>query len=199
MFRILKKTIAGLGLFFILFIFVVPAYGAELPEGFPITLNDIKLWTEDIVTSLIYIAGIAMVGFVVWSGIYWMYAGARGDEGKVQKAKDMLKAAIIGAAIVLGVGVILNTISNIFGGDTTGGTPQTQGGGGNGAPLPTTVGTKSWGQGCSRTTECKSPMMCDGGICQGTGNVGEVCDFRTDCQYPLNCGAGDKCYNPLVN
>ena len=160
MFRILKKTIAGLGLFFILFIFVVPAYGAELPEGFPITLKDIELWVEDIVTSLIYIAGVAMVGFVVWSGIYWMYAGAKGDSGAVEKAKGMLKAAIIGAAIVLGVGVILNTISNIFGGDTTSGTPQTQGGGGGGG-----IGPGRAGDSCRTILDCGANLICTRNVC----------------------------------
>ena len=48
---------------------------------------------------------------IVWSGITYMYAGA--DATKVTAAQGRFKSAVIGAAIVLGVGVIIQTIAGI--------------------------------------------------------------------------------------
>ena len=50
------------------------------------------------------LAGIA----VVWAGIAYMTSGS--DSTRVKAAKDILKAGIIGAAIIFGSGVIVSTI-----------------------------------------------------------------------------------------
>lgn len=49
---------------------------------------------------------------IIWSGLVYMNAG--GDENKIKKAKAWFRNALLGALIVLGVGLIINTIANII-------------------------------------------------------------------------------------
>ncbi|MBI2064196.1 MAG: hypothetical protein HYT66_00580, partial [Candidatus Yanofskybacteria bacterium] len=56
-------------------------------------------------------SAILAVIFIVRAGITWMSAGA--DTKKVDEAKAQLKSGIVGAVIVLGVGVIINTIAAV--------------------------------------------------------------------------------------
>lgn len=53
---------------------------------------------------------LAVIAIIV-SGIMYMNAGA--DLNKITKAKGWFKNVLIGAFIVLGVGVIINTIANV--------------------------------------------------------------------------------------
>ena len=54
--------------------------------------------------------GIAIIAVIV-SGLMYMYAGSSLEA--VKKAQAWFKNAVIGALIVLGFGVILNTIANV--------------------------------------------------------------------------------------
>lgn len=71
---------------------------------------------EDIIQRaaqfLIVFGVILAVIFIIWGGITWMMAG--GDEGKADAAKTRIWNGILGAAIVLGVGVILQTLSALI-------------------------------------------------------------------------------------
>lgn len=78
-------------------------------EGDEITSDDLEGFIEDIANFIIGLSLVIAVVFIVWGGILWMTAG--GDDTKASKAKSTILNGIIGALIVLAVGVILNTLS----------------------------------------------------------------------------------------
>lgn len=84
---------------------------ADLPAGKPITLPEVDSMIERVAQFLIVVSVLIAVIMIVWSGITYMYAGS--DASKVTEAQTRLKNAVIGAAIVLGVGVIIQTIAGI--------------------------------------------------------------------------------------
>ncbi|KKS24978.1 MAG: hypothetical protein UU84_C0050G0005 [Candidatus Yanofskybacteria bacterium GW2011_GWC2_41_9] len=86
----------------------VSAYG-ELPEGIPVTLGEVEAIIHTIAVFLILIGGVLAVIFIILAGVKYMYAGS--DSAKVGEAQTMLKNGVIGAAIVMGVGVIIQTIA----------------------------------------------------------------------------------------
>ena len=84
---------------------------SALPPGNPITLPEVDNLIERIAQFLIVVSVLIAVIMIVWSGITYMYAGS--DATKVGEAQTRLKNAVIGAAVVLGVGVIIQTIAGI--------------------------------------------------------------------------------------
>ena len=79
----------------------------EVPTtGQAVTTNTIIQFLEDIAQFLITASVIIAVIMIIYGGVVWMYQGA-------DKGKEILKKGIIGVAIVLGVGVILSTVSQI--------------------------------------------------------------------------------------
>ena len=62
----------------------------------------------DIVGVFLSLLGIVFFGLALYSGINWMIA--RGDTGKVDKAKDTLESAIIGLVIVVSAYAIANFV-----------------------------------------------------------------------------------------
>lgn len=80
--------------------------------GQGIDLNEIEALISRIAQFLIIVSVIIAVIFIIWGGI--MYMAARGDEDKATKAKTTIYNGIIGAAVVLGVGVILQTLSKLI-------------------------------------------------------------------------------------
>lgn len=84
---------------------------ADLPAGKPITLPEVDSLIGQIAQFLVVVSVLIAVIMIVWSGITYMYAGA--DSTKVGEAQTRLKNAVIGAAVVLGVGVIIQTIAGI--------------------------------------------------------------------------------------
>ncbi len=138
---------------------------------------------------------------IVWSGIMYLKAGDK--EANITKAKGWFRNGIIGAFIILAVGVIILTIYNIvvtgsfFGGSGTPGGPGIPGGPGQGGP----------GSSCLNNSQCLSGTVCDtvSGICvRNNGNLeGEICKGDGDCAYWLRCkssgvfGTGQKtCQQP---
>lgn len=73
--------------------------------------TDVLTVAERIAGFLIFAAEIVVAIIVVWAGIKYMSAGS--DEKKVTDAKAILKNGLIGALILFGVGVILNTVAEI--------------------------------------------------------------------------------------
>ena len=73
-----------------------------------ITSDDITALIGEVAYFLIVSSTIIAVIFIVWGGIEWMSAGS--DTEKQKKAKTHIQNGIIGALIVLSVGVILQTI-----------------------------------------------------------------------------------------
>ena len=102
---------------FILLLFLAIAHTglayqlADLPAGKPITLPEIDDLIGRIAQFLVVISVLIAIIMIVWSGITYMAAGANAT--KVTEAQTRLKNAVIGAAIVLGVGVIIETIAGI--------------------------------------------------------------------------------------
>lgn len=103
-------------LFYLICLFPVNVLAANgLPPGRPITLVYLNNVILNISIFVIRMSAVLAVIFIVWSGITYMYAGD--DTKKVEAAKARLMSGIIGAAIVFGVGVILQTIVGVITGD----------------------------------------------------------------------------------
>lgn len=102
---------------FILLLFLAVAHTglasqlADLPAGKPITFNEVDSLINQVAQFLLVVSVLIAVIMIVWSGITYMAAGANAT--KVTEAQARLKSAIIGAAIVLGVGVIIDTVAGI--------------------------------------------------------------------------------------
>ena len=82
--------------------------GFAVPEGEEITLAEIQNIIETIAQFLIVISIVIAVIFIIWGGIRYM---ASGEDKKAAKAT--IWNGIIGAAVVLAVGVILNTVASL--------------------------------------------------------------------------------------
>jgi len=81
-----------------------------LPAGQAITLYDIVRLVTDVVNVILIIAGIVVVGIVVWSGIMMATAGANSEQFK--SGKGRLINAVWGALVIFGVGVIVRTLAS---------------------------------------------------------------------------------------
>lgn len=97
---------------------VAPALSlAALPNpslpvtGAPITLAEIEDRIVQIARFLITMSLIIAVIAIVWGGILW---ASGGDSKRVDKGKAFVKNGIIGAVIVLAVGVILQTLAGLI-------------------------------------------------------------------------------------
>lgn len=78
-----------------------------LPAGTGFTLTKIQQIIETVANWLIIIGVVIAVIFIIWGGIKYMTA--RGDAKKAEEARSAIVHGVIGAVVVLGVGVILRT------------------------------------------------------------------------------------------
>lgn len=90
---------------------VFAAQSVPIPTGVGITITDIEGIVNIIVNSLIYIAGIVIIGAFAYSGILWASSG--GSEGQVDKAKAAFMAALYGTLVILGIYLIIATIRGL--------------------------------------------------------------------------------------
>ena len=125
------------------------------------------------------------VAMIVYAGI--LFLTAAGEPAKVTKAKEVLKYAVIGLAIILiGSGFVTLIQSILELGGTGQQTEQGPVGPGPvyGPPAPGVVGNK-----CSKDSNCFTGLKCKNTICQRpTGNwVGEPCAGTTNCDVGLSC------------
>lgn len=89
-------------------------------DPFPTATGSGSAWTitriEDLIERIgnfmIFIGIIIAVVFIIWGGIKYMTAG--GNETKATEARTAIFNGIIGAAVVLGVGVILRTAAALI-------------------------------------------------------------------------------------
>jgi len=79
----------------------------DLPPGDPITFDSIAGVIDRIYIFLVDMSVIVAVGTLIVAGVMWVTAG---DSARVEKAKNLLKGGLIGSAIILGAGVIINTV-----------------------------------------------------------------------------------------
>lgn len=99
-------------------VLAVPMVALALPNptvpvsGQGVTLREVEDIIRQIAQFLIVIGVIIAVIFIIWGGIAYMMAGA--DETAATAAKDRIKNGVIGAAVVLGVGVILQTVAGLI-------------------------------------------------------------------------------------
>ena len=114
--KIHKVALVSLAIVAVLTPFLVLA--ATLPTPTPptagqaLTLDEIENLIKRVAQFLIVVSVIIAVIFIIWGGV--MYMAARGNEDAVGKAKTTIFNGIIGAAVVLGVGVILQTLAGLI-------------------------------------------------------------------------------------
>ncbi|HAU08104.1 MAG TPA: hypothetical protein DCS06_03955 [Candidatus Yanofskybacteria bacterium] len=95
-----------------LFAFALPVPTNPIDSGSgggAITMAEITNLIQAFARWLIVISVVIAVIMIIWGGI--MYMWAKGDDKKVADAQARIKNGIIGAAIVLAVGVILQTVA----------------------------------------------------------------------------------------
>ncbi len=80
--------------------------------GSAVTLAEIEDRINQIARFVIIVGVVLAVIFIVWGGIAFMFAG--GAEDKATAAKERIKHGVIGAAVVLAVGVILQTVAGLI-------------------------------------------------------------------------------------
>lgn len=165
---------------------------AQLPPGEPITFDRLESLMARISDFLMFAGVTLAVIFIVRAGITWMYAGA--DTKKIDDAKAQLKSGIIGAMVVLGVGVIINTIVALFGTSINPNQPLPGPGPG---PINTTNGAV--GNKCSGDRNCLSGFKCQDSICKrATGNwAGEPCNASRNCDVGLSCDKSGSAIQPI--
>lgn len=77
--------------------------------GQAITLNEVEGLINGVARFLIVVSVIVAVIFIVYGGIRWI-----ASPGDPAAAKTIIKNGIIGAIIILGVGVILQTLQGVI-------------------------------------------------------------------------------------
>jgi type IV secretory pathway VirB2 component (pilin) len=107
----LKKLAVPLVLAILPLLVFAQAPGVNLPGGTELTLQKIQDILNTVANWLIVVGVVIAVIYIIWGGIKWMTA--RGDPTKVKEAKEAMKNGLIGALIVLGVGVIIRTLSAV--------------------------------------------------------------------------------------
>lgn len=153
------------------------------------------------------------VAMIVYSGI--LFLTAAGEPAKVTKARDVLKYAVIGLAIILIGSGFVTLIKSILELGGTGGTstqryscdnnlcapdpngPFTELTCNNSCGGSSTVGEV--GNKCSRDRDCSTGLKCRDSICQrATGNlVGEPCNSGSNCDIGLSCDKSGDAIQPI--
>ena len=129
-----------------------------LPAGNPITKTTIENLILSIYTFLVWASVIVAMGTLIVAGLMWATAG---NSGRVEQAKAMLKGGIIGAAIILGSGVIIRTVSVFV---------TSQGESGSGGFSSGGVGAT-----CRGDRDCRAGLICD---FRFTGPTRGTCERR---------------------
>jgi hypothetical protein len=80
--------------------------------GQPVTMAEIENIIQGVARFLIIVGVVIAVIFIILGGLRWLTA--QGNEKQVAAAKLTLKNGIIGAVIVLGVGVIIQTLAGLI-------------------------------------------------------------------------------------
>lgn len=80
--------------------------------GTALSLSEIEARIRQVAQFIIIVSVILAVIFIIWGGIAYMTAG--GNEERADAAKTRIWNGIIGAAVVLAVGVILQTLAALI-------------------------------------------------------------------------------------
>lgn len=179
--------------------------GMEFGEATGLGSEDPRVVAANIVRIFLAFLGIIALSLMIYAGFLWMTS--EGNAEKVEKAKNILKGAIIGLLIVLSAFAIASFIISQLLSATTG---DTEGGGGEGgATIPPGGGGGGSGISCDGnpvTDTCEpADEMCgedefcspDNCTCQTGGGLGDSCDASP--QQEDTCDAdNDMCQEHLV-
>ena len=115
--KIIRTTLAVLAIAVMLtpvlvFALTTPTPPVGDPTTDAIDLDEIQQLVEKVAQFLIIVSVVIAVIFIIWGGT--MYMAARGDADKAEAAKTTIYNGVIGAAVVLGVGVILQTLAGVI-------------------------------------------------------------------------------------
>ena len=100
-----------------MFMLPVLVFAQGLPQptvplsGTALTLEMLRQMITTFATFLIVVSVIIAVIFIVWGGIMYMMAGD--DSSKTSAAKSKIFNGILGALVVLAVGLILATVASV--------------------------------------------------------------------------------------
>ena len=72
--------------------------------------SDLKTTINSIIRLILSFLGILAVVIILWGGFIWMTA--MGDDGKVDKAKQLILAGIVGVVIILSAYAIASFVIN---------------------------------------------------------------------------------------
>lgn len=92
--------------------------------------SDISTSLGTVINTALSLVGTIFLGLMIYAGILWMTA--QGNDDKVQKAKDIIIAAIIGLAVTMSAYAITYFVTNRLTGGGGGGNNTLGGGGGGG-------------------------------------------------------------------
>ncbi|MDP3792854.1 MAG: hypothetical protein Q8Q89_03960 [bacterium] len=112
----INKTVAKIGiatamaLMPVLVLAQLPAPTSPYPGG-GLTLDDVQDLITTVARFLVLISVVIAVIFIVWGGMMYMMAGD--DTTKSAAAKSRIVNGVIGALVVLAVGLILQTLAGI--------------------------------------------------------------------------------------
>lgn len=124
------KRLTQFGWFLVALLYAAPALAADAPtppvKAKGITLNNLIDIVETLVDVFISVAALIMMGGIVYTGLQMILA--RGNEAEFAKAKKQLGYVILGSLVILGVGLIMNTIANFANDPTRAITGQKSGG-----------------------------------------------------------------------
>lgn len=99
--------------------------GSELKNavGGVVDTKPLETRIGDIIAAILGMLGTVFLVLTIYAGVLWMTAS--GEEAKIEKAKEILKAAIIGLAIVLSAYTITFFVGSRLGSNAEN-TPITQ-------------------------------------------------------------------------
>jgi hypothetical protein len=124
-----------------------------------------------VINAVLATVGTIFLVLTIYAGILWMTAS--GNEEQVEKAKNIIKAAVIGLFVTMSAYAITSFIGNRLNGTTSSGGGSGGGGGGGGAAAPSGLSD----------TECKA----QGATCDFVSNVGADCTGNSG--YASSLGA----------
>lgn len=118
-------TVVGLGVFLFAFFAREAAaqlgnFGLQYVTEIGLPQEDVRVIVARIIRNLFGLLGLVAVAIILYGGFVWMTSG--GDESKITQAKDIIKNAAIGLAImVLAVSITQFVISQLIAAGTGGG------------------------------------------------------------------------------
>jgi len=116
--------------------------------GLGATPDDLSVVIGTVIKTALGVVGVVFLVLMVYAGYIWMIA--RGDEAKVEKAKDTIINCIIGIVIVVGAYTITSYIITQF----------NKGGAGGGTPVSGTIASGDLCSPSGPADQCKSGGAC---------------------------------------